>query len=44
EHGNIYQDDIRLLDKIWKHFQKYGRNQEMLRFGQIYARLNKLKY
>ncbi|CAF2465821.1 unnamed protein product [Rotaria sp. Silwood2] len=43
EHGNIYQDDIRLLDKIWKHFQKYGRNQEMLRFGQIYARLNKLK-
>ena len=22
--------------------QKYGRNQEMLRFGQLYARLNKL--
>ncbi|CAF2989260.1 unnamed protein product [Rotaria socialis] len=43
EHGNTYQDDIRLLDKIWKHFQKYGRNQEMLRFGQIYARINKLK-
>lgn len=43
EHGNTYQDDIRLLDKIWKHFQKYGRNQEMLRFGQVYAKLNKLK-
>ncbi|CAF0726828.1 unnamed protein product [Adineta ricciae] len=43
QHGNTYQDDIRLLDKIWKHFQKYGRNQEMLRFGQVYARLNKLK-
>ena len=58
EHGNTYQDDIRLLDKIWKHcksnwwaswwftdiflVQKYGRNQEMLRFGQVYARLNKL--
>jgi len=43
EHGHVYQDDLRLLDKIWKHFQKHGRNQEMLRFGQIYARLNKMK-
>ncbi|CAF0954055.1 unnamed protein product [Didymodactylos carnosus] len=43
EHPTIFQDELRLLDKIWKYFEKYGRNQESIRFGQSYARLSKLK-